>query len=184
MRSPKAVNRSTKFTKENSSFMYGIAILMLVYHHLMCDPDRLKYPYITMLPQKASVTIAIFCHLCVGIYAFITGIGFAYKFAGYTCNIQGLCKRYVDSIKSILKFMSKYWIVFIPFAAFGLIFGIYSFSFKEFVLNLSGLSSTYNNEWWYVKQYVKMLVVLPLFSLIIDKFVEGGGGIKEQLLPQ
>lgn len=52
-----------KFTKANSVEMYGIAILLMVFHHL----------FKSYIGPSAIQTIAYFGKICVAIFAFISG---------------------------------------------------------------------------------------------------------------
>lgn len=54
-----------KFTKANSVEMYGIAILLMVFHHL----------FKSYIGPSAIQTIAYFGKICVAIFAFISGYG-------------------------------------------------------------------------------------------------------------
>ncbi len=152
------------FTKSDSLCIYGVSVLMLVYHHLLCDPKRLEYPYITIFSN--SQIIANYCHLCVGLYAFITGYGLAHKFIRKESIFETLFENLKICIFQIFKFFLKYWKVFILFISIGIIIGKVNFNIKEFLMNFFGFSNSYNNEWWYVKQYVKMLICLPFFDVL------------------
>ena len=59
-------------------------------------------------------------------------------------------------------FIKRYWIVFAVCISYGLITNVYTFDWSEFLKNLFGLSSTYNGEWWYVRQYFDLLLMFPL----------------------
>lgn len=48
------------FNIEDSLKMYGVASMMLVFHHLYCDPDRLHQDYFTIIPSRICVIIAVF----------------------------------------------------------------------------------------------------------------------------
>ena len=106
--------------------------------------------------------------MCVSIYAFVTGYGFASKLLKY----QGtLWQIFIQDIKtclcSCLKFMCRFWLIFFLFVAIGLVIGKLKFHPQEFVLNFFGFSNSYNNEWWYVKTYIKMLIIIPFIDLLL-----------------
>jgi hypothetical protein len=44
------------------------------------------------------------------------------------------------------------------------------FDAKELILNCLGLSVSYNGSWWYVLQYVKMMLLLPVIAPLFQKF--------------
>lgn len=162
--------QAKRFCKEDSVWMYGVAILMLVFHHLYCDPARLHFDYFTIIPSSICVGIAVFCHLCVAIYSYITGYGFSVKFAvlGET-GMARIMRLYKIIIWSLFKFLIKYWMVFAVFVPIGIALGQINFNFAAFVKSVIGVSNVYNNEWWYVKQYIKMLILLPLLDCIYEQ---------------
>lgn len=163
-------NEKKRFSIEDSIRMYGVAILMLVFHHLYCDPQRLRYDYCTILPSGICAGIAIFCHLCVAIYSYITGYGFSVKFKNVKDDgITRIVCLYRIILKSLIRFFIKYWLVFAVFIPMGIVMGRIKFEPITFVKSVFGISNTYNNEWWYVKQYIKMLVLLPLLDFVYMK---------------
>ena len=61
--------------------------------------------------------------------------------------------------------------VFFPI---GFALGKFNFDLKVFARSFVGLSNEYNNEWWYVKQYIKILIMLPVIDYIyvmISKYI-------------
>lgn len=61
-------------SKEDSKRLYGIAIVLMVFHHLFCCPDKLHFDYVTIFLDKEYLTrIAYFGKICVGIYTFVSG---------------------------------------------------------------------------------------------------------------
>ncbi len=57
--------------REESSVLYGTAILMMLYHHLFMDGGE----YFSIF-GPFQTTVAWSFKICVAIYAFITGYGF------------------------------------------------------------------------------------------------------------
>lgn len=160
-----------KFDIQDSKWMYGVAILMLVFHHLYCDPQRLHYDYFTIMSDRICVKIGIFCHLCVAVYSYITGYGFSSKFECVESDgIKRFIILYKIILKSLLRFMIKYWIVLAVFLPIGIVLGKIELEPFTFIKSIVGMSNVYNNEWWYVKQYVKVLMLLPLFDFIYMGF--------------
>lgn len=167
-----------KITKEDSQRLYGLATLMMVYHHLFCIPERMGgYIYTIDLLLKANgigLRISWFCKICVALFAFISGYGSASKCV-HDKNIrikQQIRSDYSYAGKHIFSLMKKYWLVFMAFIPYGLITGKIEFcSVKVFLLNLVGLKASYNREWWYVRQYLLMMLMFPIINALSDKVV-------------
>lgn len=73
-------------TKRQSAVLQGVAILMMVYHHLY----SFAVEYDSLLPFMQVDTvqkIAWFCKLCVGIFAFISGYGMYYVMGRQTKKV-------------------------------------------------------------------------------------------------
>ena len=158
-------------TKKQSAILQGVAILMMVYHHLY----SFTVEYKSLLPFMQVDTvqrIAWFCKLCVGIFAFVSGYGMYYVMAGQSREQfwRRLLAEYRCVLIRILKLYGKLWLVLAIYMALHL--GVFKLPFiaAEFWGNLTALNPTYNGAWWYVEQYVKMLLVLPLMDLFFTCF--------------
>lgn len=164
-------------TKEQSKMLQGLAILMMLYHHLFSTPEALGVSYKSLLAFGSinfELKLAWFFKICVGIYAFVSGYGLTRglnslreqnnlksKSFGYT-----LLEEYKYVFRRLLGFMQQYWLVFIVFIPIGFWGFHIPFRWDEFILNFLGISSTYNGVWWYVFFYMKMLIVLPIIDSV------------------
>lgn len=81
-------------------------------------------------------------------------------------SIKRLCITYRIIVNSLVRFLLKYWIVLSVFLLTGIILGKIDFNIPVFFRSILGLSNEYNNEWWYVKQYIKMLIMLPFIDYV------------------
>ena len=61
-------------TKRQSAVLQGVAIWMMLYHHLYSEAAEYEslFPF---LQADAVRRIAWFCKICVGIFAFVSGYG-------------------------------------------------------------------------------------------------------------
>lgn len=168
-------------TKEQSKMLQGMAILMMLYHHLFATPEALGITYFSLLrfgTVNAELKTAFFFKLCVGIYAFVSGYGLCRVLNKETPALlkttEGFFKRLFSDCITVLKrlfsFYTQYLLVFIIFVPIGFIFFHREFVLSEFLLNLTGISSTYNGAWWYVLQYYKMLLLLPFIDCFFVVF--------------
>lgn len=170
-------------TKQQSKLLQGLAILMMLYHHLFSTPEALGVEYISLLrigEINIELHMAWFFKLCVAIYAFVSGYGLCRSFALIKMDRPGLTLirclglEYRLVLKQLLGLYIQYWLVFVIFVPIGFVFFNKPFELREFVLNLLGVSSTYNGAWWYMLFYLKALITLPLvdclFTLFKDRF--------------
>lgn len=161
-------------TKMQSKIIYGIAILMMIYHHLFCLPERLNNDYISILNFNGinlEERIAWFCKLCVALYAFISGYGM-YLSANKKKFEKVEDKLIYDikfSIKHLIKFYFKFSIVFLIFIPLGYIFFNIDFNIKELIKNYLTISHSYNGEWWYIRAYIYMLILFPFLDVLMCK---------------
>lgn len=158
-------------TKKQSAILQGVAIWMMVYHHLY----SFAVEYGSLFPFLHVETvrkIAWFCKLCVGIFAFVSGYGMYYVMRKQTGEKfwGSLLTEYRCVLTRILKLYGKLWLVLAVYM--GIYFGILRLPFAAEQLpgNLTALNPTYNGAWWYVEQYAKMLLVLPFLDLLLTHF--------------
>ncbi len=160
-------------TKDHTKMLHGLAILMMLYHHLFSTPEALGTEYVSVLnfgSVNIELKMAWFFKICVAIYAFTSGYGLSRGLSGINVTDKNFRTRlkddYVFVLKKYVSFYLQYLLVFIIFVPIGFFFFDKSFVFSEFLLNLLGISSTYNGAWWYVLQYLKMILTLPVLDVI------------------
>lgn len=168
-------------SKKDSSLIYGIAILMMIYHHLFSNPQRLastEYFSIlnTLLGGITEQRLAWLFRLCVPFYAFISGYGIctiiSKKTLNERCHIKSIYDNYLLVLKQIIKLFKKYWLVFAIFIPMGILFFHKSLIGPiTFTRSLFGLGNDYNAEWWYIKQHMFMLFLFPMFDFILCNLV-------------
>lgn len=154
--------------RDDSTTLYGIAIILMVFHHCFCIPSRLNYNYIPVLGSyDVEARIAWQGKLCVGIFAFISGYAFSIISDKNMNNklMPRFKENVMQSLRQLVKFYSKFWLVFIIFVPIGIIFYGQSASLTN-LLNGFFRGARYNGEWWYVWQYVKFLAVFPFIDLV------------------
>lgn len=169
-------------TREQSVILRGIAILMMIYHHLFATPEPYLQDYFSVLRfggMNVEHYLAWFCKIALGIYLFLSGYGMCYvlrkrvedgpageSFAGY---LLGCYRQVLDKVGRLY---IQYWYALI--VAMSVIFLIDpkapAFSLKEFLLNMSGLSYSYNGTWWYVLYYAKIMLILPFVAAFFHRF--------------
>lgn len=145
------------FTKKHTQMTKGIAIILMLIHHLFAYPDRLKYQYIGFL--KLEQNIGEFGKICVAMFLFLSGFGVYYTL--YKSNtIKESFKKSINKIKLIY---FNYWIVFLLFIPIGFLLFNVKFNLLELLLNFLGIESSYNYEWWFFRTYIILLISSPVF---------------------
>lgn len=154
--------------------LQGMAILLMIYHHFFNDlsvyGESLRF-----WNGDAVIRFAWFGKICVGIFAFVSGYGMCRALekgrqernAGF---FNALGRSYLTCVRQILKILVRYWVILIFFMAFFFVLGRKKFDGSEFLLNFLCINPTYNGAFWYVEQYVKMLLLLPLLDGLFWKF--------------
>ena len=152
--------------------MKGIAICLMVIHHLfMAEWHISSAPYV---PHYLSA-IAHTCKICVSIYCFLTGYGYAFA------KKQNL--RY--SIGKCVGLLKHYWLqlglLFIPVA----LANGYEMTLSLLIRNLFGLSPNLNFFAWYVYFYIFAMLILPFFVRLLPNnlWISGICGILACYVP-
>ena len=174
------MGQSTLFSKKTTSMLHGLAILMMIYHHLFINGnhwclnegaslfDILEFmnPY-----RSASMQLlfAWFCKICVAVFAFTSGYGICAqldkKCDGTYRSMYGYCFRRLWS------FYKQFMIAFLFFNGYQLLFDNshgFDYSFLNFILNMLGLRTSYNATLWYVPLYYCMILLSPLFYAVLN----------------
>lgn len=157
--------------RQQSQAVQGIAILLMLYHHFFSDVgmygDRL-----TFWNGEAVQRGAWFGKICVGLFAFISGYGMFYVLRRQEEDrfFPRLLTDYQAVLRQLLSVYRKYWLAFLLIPVPELLAGVREFEPGEFFSNLLAFSSTYQSTWWYMGQYVKMLLLLPLLELFFFPF--------------
>lgn len=143
-------------TKSNTLEIKGIAILCMIFYHLFGFPNRIPLENVSY--WMGNPIIKSF-QICVPIYIFIAGYG-----------LQCIeIKKGIITLNNIWKRLKKlyifFWWIAIPFILIGIIIHYYSiFPLDNFILNLIGMKSSFNGEWWFYYLYVELLFVFYFIS--------------------
>lgn len=166
--------KGKSISKQEAGILQGIAVLLMVFHHLFDFPDRIHVPFVNVFAFiKLEIFVSSFGRICVAMFAFLSGFGLYKKYIEKLKDKKfPIFSCYRGMVGQLINFLKRYWIVFATFIAYGLIANVYAFGWAEFFKNFFGLSSTYNKEWWYVLQYFDFLLMFPIvFS--VEKWLAG-----------
>ncbi len=161
-----------EFTKQDTKILKGIAICLMLCHHLFAFPERVEAgEFVSLLyfnGTSLSVCLGAFGCLCLPIFTFLSGYGL-YRSSLNGGDVSALTARH---IKSLYK---TYWMVFfvcLPVIVYKDLPHLRSQMACDIIYNFLGLSFSFNNEWWFVLPFAVLLVLFPA----IKRFAERAHG--------
>lgn len=163
------MKRETVFTKENTSVAKGVAILLMIFHHLFNFPDRLApgivwKPVIALGNGSLDKMIAFDGKICVAIFIFLSGYGMYFS-SRKIKESNDINRLILSRIAKLYKLFLRVFIIFVPLV---LIVTHTRFSLTEFVLNITGFHFSYNKEWWFLTPYILIIFFHPVFSKLLN----------------
>jgi len=169
------------FDKNNTKALHGLAILMMIYHHLFLEGNNWNlgekislFDYFNFLNfgigDTFQLTIAFFCKICVAIFAFTSGYGMYIQLDKKFGKNAEYKEMYKYCFGRLFSFYKKFFIAFAVFVSIcyfeGNPYG-FNFALPNFILNLLGLKSEYNATWWYVAVYYGMILASPILYKVL-----------------
>lgn len=151
----KRITCETVLSKDYSDMVKGMAVLMMIMHHLWAFPERI--PGLAL--SNLEIQIGSAAKICVSIFMFLSGYGLYYTFSK---------KGSIRVWHRFWNIYKRFWQVFFIFVPIGFLFLSKPFSIQEFLQNLFCLKFSYNHEWWFLGTYIELLIVLPVV-LLTDK---------------
>ena len=144
------------FSKVDTSCVKGLAVIMMLWHHLFTFPEKLndgitfQNIYIFKNGQTLEYILGDFGKLCVAIFIMISGYG-VYK--SFRVTNENYTENIVRRVKNIY---IKFWEVFIIFVPIGLILHSEKITnYKmDWIKNFFALETNFNGEWWFLTQYI------------------------------
>ncbi len=136
--------------------------------------------------EETVVSIAIFCKICVALFAFISVYGISKKYE--QTKQGGISRLWRDGCIRYMRLITSVWIAWFPFFMLSWILKIHTFSevyctaekntrlfgAKYFVIDMLGLADmlgtpTYNTTWWYLSLAIILIFMTPLLNLLYDR---------------
>lgn len=167
------------FTREDTKAIKGIAVIMMLLHHLAGFPERyaqgfegFRSLWKPFVEDGYLGVLAMNAKLCVSIFFFIGGYGLYKRWSAQRFSVT----------QAILNLYRSYWKVFLVFIPIAFLFFSsadeslpylctkYYFEDKNALVstvlsNFLGLSDSLNGEWWF---FIAYLCVLPLGVLFCE----------------
>lgn len=151
------------FSKDQSSCLKGIAILMMLFLHLFNKEEffPLYTPlfYINGYPFEYCLARAM---NPVGIFLFISGYGLFKSWIKKHYGVSAIFRR-------LLRLIVVYWLTLLVFVSLGSFINSekYPGSIEDFFSNISALRTTYNGECWFLLPYIALSILsVYLFPLV------------------
>lgn len=162
-----------KFTLSDTNFIKGIAILMLLFHHLF---SGVLIPPIIWSETSKFTIFATLSKVCVSLFLFLSGYGM-------TASYEKSEKTDVSFVFGhLFKLLKTFWFIYIIFTPLGfyldssplLIYGDGFSGFKNFIFDFLGMSAlfetpTMNQSWWYLEATIVFYILYPILYRICKK---------------
>lgn len=178
----------TKFSKDDTLAVKGIAILIMMQHHCFRNASLFTNYDVSFYPFSESLIVPIsnFFKICVGMFVFLSAYGLTVSLKKYDSQYNLNSKQYTDYLNTrLVKLMWGYWFVFILSQILTIFIapehtmryfenGMFRGAFNVFVdfLGLSNLFGTVslNNTWWYMTLAVFIVLVVPFIAKALKKY--------------
>lgn len=145
------------FGKDKTAIIKGIAIVFMITHH--CGIPGFYDVRLPFFNHELIVDSFKTFRLCVGIFTFMVGYGYAFS------KTKDLHYSWVHIKRLLLPF----WTILIVFTfPIALYFNEMGDAFSVF-LNLLGINSRLNWFSWFVTFFIYAMIVMPILSRIINK---------------
>ena len=172
------MEKKTSFSMDVSYAAKGIAIILMLIHHLFsCFPDFVeKYSVSTLkIGTERLMEFSAHAKVCVAIFVFVTAYGIALSFKENGC-IQSAKKRF-------FKLEKNFWVVFLiavatcflrPDRLSVYLGGGLKMAPFFFLADGTGFASllaspTYNETWWYMSLAILLIFLIPLLTWLYSR---------------
>lgn len=151
-------------SKSESIQLKGVAILVMIWLHTFFTPTGEGYsPLFYVGGESLAYKIGKITTICISLYAFLGGYG---MYITYQNSPQ------MKNWRRVLLLYLNYWLVFIVFIGLGCMLSPdqYPGSIKDMFLNLTGISTTYCAEWWFLFPYTVLILCSRWIIIAIKRF--------------
>ena len=157
-----------EFTKRDTKILKGIAICLMLCHHLFTFPERLDGVGFVSAPFINGMSFAMcmgqFGKLCVALFTLLGGYG-----AYLSCTRTGGEERF--TARHLRSLYGAYWRVFVLAVPISLLLRQAHGSpfMEDLIYCFLGLRFTYCNEWWFITPFALLTVGFPLVRRFADR---------------
>lgn len=161
-------NNQNELTLNDTNALKGIALLLLLCHHLFYKQNG-NYNDFIMVGQYGIIQVfAIACKVCVAIFVFLSGYGLAKK---YERTVLSIREFYVNRFVKLFMNFWLVWILFVPIGCF-----IFGRTFEEVYhhhiwlkafIDFWGMAYAFgyygiNPTWWFMSCIIVLYILFPL----------------------
>lgn len=165
------VNKYFELTLSESNQLKGIALMLLLIHHLFYIQNGL-YDDIMVHGHGLVEEIGMISKVCVALFVFLSGYGLTKKYAIDDINLR---RFYVERFA---KLMPSFWLIWLLFVPIGIIFFDRTFEsvygnhiILKSIIQLIGLQDYagfygFNATWWFMSCIIGLYLLYPFFLMI------------------
>lgn len=175
------------FDKRQTNIAKGVAVLLLLWHHLFYNDPKNYGKFISILKidnVPIECVIAGSCKVCVAIFLLLSGYGL-YR------SYQNFCNETIDNNRIAvtkdfkfvwnhwIKMMSGYWFIYIIFVPMGMFFGrsfltYYGLNPIYYLTEFLGITylffeynAIFNATWWFMSVIIVLYIIFPLLHKLL-----------------
>lgn len=153
-----------QFTRDYTQIIKGVAILFMMILHVGGSGAIYDVPIRTMAEYPVLGFIHPSFKLCVGIFTFMIGYGYAFA----------KVKDWRYSVKHVWSLLKVFWLILLGITVPSiLVIGggrtISERGIEDFIQNMFGVSESLNWYSWFVSLYIFCMIVLPLIHRWLDE---------------
>lgn len=175
--------KTLDFSVQDTNVLKGIALLLLLAHHLFCILDGSYKDFV--LPNGIHVLYEFssgFAKVCVALFVFLSGYGLSKS----SIKLEGgIRKKYLVSFyaRRIVKLMMNYWLIWLLFVPIGILVfhrtfpDVYGYHYIiKAVIDFFGLAYAfgfwgYNVTWWFYSCIIVLYVIFPFLFVVRNRIV-------------
>jgi len=158
-----------KFTKDDTKIIKGVALCLMLYHHLFAYPNKIAegISFISLYSfgeTTLSTYIGQFGRICMPMFLFLSGYG-TYLSSVNCGDVPAMARRRVWGLYKLV------WQVFIISLPVSLWIFRYNGThlIRETIYNGLGISCSFNEEWWFIVPFAVLLVLFPAVKRFLDR---------------
>ena len=181
-----------KFDIRQTNIAKGVALLMLIWHHLFYSSAEYYQRFTTMRLYKGipiESTLSDYCKVCVAVFLLLSGYGLYMSWKSYEAKVvkskgKFSVKYQLLFVKNhLLKLMFSYWLIYILFVPLSIFLGskpfweIYQGNFWYGLIDFMGLANLFktpsmNGTWWFMSVIILFYLLFPLMMFIMKRTPE------------
>lgn len=164
------------FSKDDTKRMKGIAILMLLFHHLFYNANRIADNNVKFIlfSQESIQYVAVLCRVCVWIFIFLSAYGWSLQ---YRKKENVTISKFI--LKKWLSLMQPFLFIYVCIAiAYGItvknLLDFYHNNIIHMILDMFGWADFFGTPmllgaWWYMCLAQIMIFLFPALYLFCQK---------------